>query len=126
MRVTAVVVVAFALACGGSAPDPDVSQHEHTDAGDPPDSGVDAGQPDGGDAGQPDAGDAGQPDDGGQLPLRHSPIADENQLPGSRSWQLESPTDQVAAYANRTSALPGETVEIHAGAASATSATWQL
>src|SRR6267142_862311 len=128
MRRTALLLLATVLACGSAGPTgPDLSQHQQSDGGDagappgdPPDSGVDGGEPD---AGHPDAG---QPEDTTPLPLRRSPIADENQLPGSRSWQLDSPSDEIAAYANRTSALPGEAVEIHAGAATATTATWEL
>ncbi len=62
----------------------------------------------------------------GTISARHSPIADENRLPGSDGWRLEVPEDRIAAYADRTSALPGETVAIHAGAASAVAATWEL
>src|SRR6266850_2331562 len=128
MRRTALLLLATVLACGGAGPTGlDPSQKQQSDGGDagappgdPPDSGVDGGEPD---AGHPDAG---QPEDTTPLPLRRSPIADENQLPGSRSWQLDSPSDEIAAYANRTSALPGEAVEIHAGAATATTATWEL
>ncbi|HTO97644.1 MAG TPA: N,N-dimethylformamidase beta subunit family domain-containing protein [Myxococcales bacterium] len=76
----------------------------------------------------PDAGSDGGPDDvdGGTLALRPSPIAEENQRCGDRGWQLDAPSDQIAAYADRTSALPGESVVVHAGAAAATSASWQL
>ena len=102
---------------------PDASAVEHHDA--------DAGPvgTDGGEAGTVDSGpDGGIPDDtdGGTLALRPSPIAAENQRAGGSGWHLDAPTDRIAAYADRTSALPGESVAIHAGAAVATTATWQL
>ena len=101
-----------------------------TDAGQPPfDAGVDAGSADAGaaDAGAADAGaaDAG-PDAGIGYANRPSPILAENRLPGGSGWRLDNPTGQIAAYADRTSALPGDQVIVHAGAASATSASWEL
>lgn len=97
----------------------------------PPEGGSGSGRPDAGpgDAGQADSGtpaDADAGTDAGFLPLRHSPIFDENQRPGSGAFRLQAPSTQVAAFADRTSALPGEQVGIRAAAATATSATWQL
>ncbi|MCA1829017.1 MAG: N,N-dimethylformamidase beta subunit family domain-containing protein [Myxococcales bacterium] len=89
----------------------------------PPPATADAG-PDGPDAGTADAG---APDGGtAMLPLRQSPIVDENQRQGGRSWRLSQASTQLAAYADRTSALPGEQVAIRAGASNPTTATWQL
>src|SRR6266446_4139502 len=101
------------------------------DAGSPdPDAGP-PGRDGGGDAGPPGldgGGDAGPPDplDAGVLPLRHSPILDENQRPGGSGWRLGNPSTQLAAFADRTSALPGEQVSIRAGASVATDVTWEL
>src|SRR6266436_9053263 len=95
-------------------------------------SGGDAGSPDPADSGwgfvPPPIPDAGPPDpvDAGVLPLRHSPILDENQRPGGSGWRLGNPSTQLAAFADRTSALPGEQVSIRAGAAVATDVTWVL
>src|SRR5581483_6817730 len=131
MRFAVVVLVVVALcACGGgsggSAPDASTAeQRRDPDAG-PGDAGpVDAGPLD---AGPVDAGDAGSPDDGdgGTLALRPSPIAEENQRAGGWGWHLDAATDQSAAYADRASALPAESMVIQAGAVSATTVTWQL
>src|SRR2546422_509333 len=95
-------------------------------------SGGDAGSPDPADSGwgfePPPVPDAGTPDplDAGVLPLRHSPILDENQRPGGSGWRLGNASTQLAAFADRTSALPGEQVSIRAGAAVATDVTWEL
>ncbi len=88
--------------------------------------GAGSGASTGGQSAGGDPADAGPPAQDGRLPLRQSPTAAENQLSGSREWRLEAHSTQIAAYANRTSALAGETVNIHAGAAAATTASWQL
>ena len=65
--------------------------------------------------------------DGGRYSLRPSPIASENQQPGSRGWQCTQYNPALAGYADRTSYLPGDQVAIRAAFSSrATSATWQL
>lgn len=119
----ALLVLGFCVACGAKAPP----------AGDPPATGSvpppPVSAPDAGpDVTPPGNSNTGPPDAGGPyvLPLRHSPIADENQRQGSQGWQLSQGSTQLAAWADRTSALPGERVTIHAGAASPTAATWQL
>jgi hypothetical protein len=78
-----------------------------------------------GDGGRPDGGAA----DGGArkfFPLRHSPILDENEKPGDGGWRLRRHTLDISAYTDRTSYLGGETVEVRAGAAGSTTATWEL
>jgi hypothetical protein len=87
-----------------------------------------SGDPDGGSPAEDGGVDAGpqDPPGTGVLPLRHSPIVDENLQPGGSGWRLDSPTRQLAAYADRTSALPGEQVIVRAGASVATSVTWEL
>jgi len=65
--------------------------------------------------------------DGGRYSLRRSPIALENQLPGSRGWHCAHYNPGLAGYPDRTSYLPGDQVAIRAAFASkATTATWQL
>ena len=114
------ISAAVLVACGGAG------HSQSPDGGSPPpgDGGVGYLGPPGSDGGPT------QPDDsqGPTLPLRHSPIDDENQLPGDSGWHLSAPSKLIAAYADRTSALPGETVQIHAGvvAAAASPARWQL
>jgi len=130
-----------ALACGGAhsknsaaaaCPAPSAGGADaggSTGLGPAPGGGVSPGTAD---AGAPPEQDGGvvPPDvpDGGQglLPLRHSPIIDENQQPGGSGWKLDSPTADFAAYADRTSVLPGGQVLIQAGAKAATTATWEL
>ena len=145
MRVRAFVFPLFlTLACGGS-----VSNTPTTDTGGPTlppavlgdagsslpdagssqDGGVDAGpqdQPDAGHDGGVDAGPQDPPDAGIGYASRPSPILAENRLPGGTGWHLDNPSGQIAAYADRTSALPGEQVVIHAGASVATTVTWAL
>src|SRR5260370_19314639 len=132
LSVRAVVLpLLLALACGGSAsntagpvaggnsmPLPIGLLSDGGTSGDP-----DGGSPaeDGGVDGGPQ-----DPPGTGVLPLRHSPIVDENLQPGGSGWRLDSPTRQLAAYADRTSALPGEQVIVRAGASVATSVTWEL
>ncbi|TMA21365.1 MAG: hypothetical protein E6J88_15875 [Deltaproteobacteria bacterium] len=115
-------IVFFCLGCGAKPPhtptEPPITTVSPADAG--PDASVpDDSSTKGPDGGVPDAG----PD---ILPLRRSPILDENQRPGSHGWQLSQGSSQLAAFADRTSALPGEQVVIHAGAANPTTASWQL
>ena len=62
----------------------------------------------------------------GFFPLRRSPIADENLQQGSGGWRLSALSRKLAAFADRTSYLPGEVVSIHAGAETATNATYQV
>lgn len=92
---------------------------------------------DGGDGGRADPlgldGGVGGISDGGAdlpqgdfFPPRPSPIAAENQRPGSDGWQLTLPSTGLEAYLDAYGVLPGATVHVHAGAAGATSATWQL
>ena len=131
MRPASLAFLAF-CACGGSSPiatpGAPAGEQLHGDGGVV--SGTGSGwTPDGGDgsvtgSGRPDGGD---PDlDGELLPLRHSPIADENRLRGSEGWKLDAPSDQIAAYADRTSTFPGDSVVIHAGASIPAVASWQL
>ena len=92
-----------------------------TDAG--TDGGLDAGTDGGADAGTADAG---TPDAGWLLPLRHSPIADENQLAGDTGWQLNSYSRQLSAYCDQPSYLPGQQATVYAAAQSPTTASWQV
>src|SRR5438105_2785549 len=90
--------------------------------------GTDHSEPDGGP--QDPGADGGAPDAGpivGFYPLRPSPIAAENARPGSSAWECPNFNPNLGAYANRSSYLPGELVEVHAAfAGSPTSASWQL
>jgi hypothetical protein len=74
--------------------------------------------PDGGAPG----GDLGVP----RKPPRPSPIAAENQLPGSTGWQLTAHSTGLYGFADRQSYAPGDSVQIHAAADAATSARWEL
>src|SRR5579859_7894728 len=96
MRAYSLVLAALlASACGGSS--------GPTSRPGSPSSGV------GSDAGQPvDAGPADAGSDAGiGYANRPSPILAENRLPGRSGWRLDNPSGQIAAYADRTSALPG-------------------
>ena len=65
--------------------------------------------------------------DDGRYTLRQSPIAIENQLPGSRGWQCALYNPALNGYPDRTSYLPGDQVAIRAAFVSRpTNATWQL
>lgn len=66
------------------------------------------------------------PDSGVVEVLRPSPIAAENQLPGSTGWKLTRTSHGLWAYADAASYLPGDLVGIQAAATTATAATWQL
>ena len=81
---------------------------------------------DGGVGAMPDA--ASPPDlpQNNYFPPRPSPIAAENLRPGSTGWQLTLPSAGLEAYLDAYGVLPGATVSVHAGAASATQATWEL
>ncbi len=103
----------------------DAGPNAGNDAG--TDSGRDAGLPDGGaDAGTDGGSDAGPPDGGWLLPLRHSPIDDENQLAGDSGWQLNNYSRQIGAYCDQTSYLPGQQALVYVAAQAATTASWQL
>lgn len=80
------------------------------------------------DGGTTDGGTAGGPEDAGTsfLTLRHSPIIDENLLPGSTGWRLLRASSQIAAYCDRTSYLAGQRANVSVAASSATTTTWQL
>jgi hypothetical protein len=147
---TIAVLVAMSTACSGGetggAGTPDAGQGNigvnagpdaGRDAGPGADAGTDAGTDAGADGGHdagPDAGtaDAGGATDGGMqggdwlLPLRHSPIYDENQLQGSSGWQLTAYSPQLGAYCDQTSYLPGQQATLYVGAPSAATANWQL
>lgn len=112
VRAFALLTLAVSLGCGSAAS----REGTHSRARGPADAGA------GADAGT----DAGTTAGETFLPLRRSPIADENQRPGGQGWRLHAASNRVAAYADRTSALPGDPVVILAGAESATAATWQL
>ena len=125
---------------GGNQAIPEAGQPSAPDAGPsdagvpaPPDAGPsDAGVPAPPDAGPSDAGvpappDAGPSDAGSDsLPIRRSPILEENQLEGGRGWRPRQCASALAAYPDRTSYLPGETVRVHAGAASPTVVACEL
>ena len=84
--------------------------------------GAGTGDPQGG--GQGSGGGTG---DDGRYTLRQSPIAIENQLPGSRGWQCALYNPALNGYPDRTSYLPGDQVAIRAAFVSRpTNATWQL
>jgi hypothetical protein len=131
MRVR-VIFISSALACACSQSGlPERIPGGDAGSPDPADSGlgfITPPTPDAGPPGHDGGGDAGPPDplDAGVLPLRHSPILDENQRPGGSGWRLGNPSTQLAAFADRTSALPGEQVSIRAGAAVAADVTWEL
>ena len=59
-------------------------------------------------------------------PPRASPIAAENRLPGDTGWKLPVSMGTVAAYTDRASYLPGDTIAVHAAAQRAQAATWEL
>lgn len=59
-------------------------------------------------------------------PPRPSPIAAENQLPGSSGWKLTAKSAGLYGFADRQSYAPGDTVQVHAAADAATSARWEL
>lgn len=63
---------------------------------------------------------------GQTFPPRPSPIAAENQKPGSTGWKLTLPSAGLAAYADAIGVAPGATVNVHAGATAADTATWEL
>src|SRR5207302_5404561 len=91
---------------GGVTVTPDGGiDHPHDDGGTPPDGGSD-----GGNVGTP----------------RQSPIIEENKKPGDTGLRPRHSSGQLAAFVDRTSYLPGDTVQVRAGAASATSVTWEL
>lgn len=77
-------------------------------------------------AGDATAAGQGRQSDGGSAPPRRSPIAAENQRPGGLGYRLDAPSSEIAAYASRASAAPGDDVIIHAGASSATTGSWEL
>ena len=80
------------------------------------------------DGGVPTGGGGGGPSDMGvsRLPPRPSPIAAENQLPGSTGWKLTAKSTGLYGFADKQSYAPGETVQVHAAADAATSARWEL
>ncbi|HEX8954516.1 MAG TPA: N,N-dimethylformamidase beta subunit family domain-containing protein, partial [Polyangia bacterium] len=91
--------------------------------------------PSGGTGGSSLTGDGGTALDGGfdapdlarpPKPPRPSPIAAENQLPGSTGWKLTAKSAGLYGYSDRTSYAPGDTVAVHAAADAATTATWEL
>src|SRR5690349_12952214 len=109
-RLAVAWLAALVAACGSARP------ANHDDAG--------SGNPDGG---PPPQGSDGGTGEGGRYSLRQSPIALENQLPGSRGWQCALYNPGLAGYADHTSYLPGDQVAIRAAFASRpTTATWQL
>jgi NHL repeat len=59
-------------------------------------------------------------------PPRDSPIAAENQQPGSTGWRLSAPSSGVAGFCDRQSYFPGDAVQVHAADATATTVTWEL
>ena len=122
--------VADAGAADAGAGDAGAADAGSRDAGAADAGSRDAGSPDAGtpDAGTPDAGspDAGSPDAGAFVPLRHSPIEDENLLPGGTGWHLNNYTRQLGAYCDRTSYLPGQTATIFAAGQTASVVRWQL
>ena len=79
-----------------------------------------------GDAGIPSTPDGGPATASWFLPLRHSPIQDENQLAGGTGWKLRRATTQIAAYCDHTSYLAGEQAAVSVAGASPTSITWEL
>jgi N,N-dimethylformamidase beta subunit-like protein/NHL repeat-containing protein len=118
----------LAVGCGNSTSNPfDGGVGFNGPDGGPTGPGPDGGKgsPDGGTDGGPGSADGGT--DGG-IGFAHRPslIIAENKRPGSTGWHLDNPSGQIAAYADRTSALPGDQVTIHAGAVRATDATWEL
>ncbi|HEX6835778.1 MAG TPA: N,N-dimethylformamidase beta subunit family domain-containing protein, partial [Polyangia bacterium] len=91
----------------------------------------------GGSGGQEASVDGGVTPDGGggggdpdmsvpRKPPRPSPIAAENQLPGSSNWKLTASSAGLYGFADRQSYAPGDTVQVHAAADAATSARWEL
>jgi sugar lactone lactonase YvrE len=86
-----------------------------------------ASNPFGLDGGVP-TGDGGSEDlpPGQWFPPRPSPIAAENQKPGSSGWRLTLPSTGLNAYADAIGVAPGATVSVHAAATSADTATWEL
>jgi hypothetical protein len=81
---------------------------------------------DGGVRGDNDGGATPDLPDGGVFPPRPSPIAAENERAGSSGWQLQLPSAGLNAYADASGVLPGATVNVHAAASSAGTATWEL
>jgi hypothetical protein len=75
----------------------------------------------------PQGGSDGGTGDSGRYSLRQSPVALENQLPGSRGWLCAHYNPGLAGYADRTSYLPGEQVAVRAALSSSpTIVNWQL
>jgi hypothetical protein len=75
-------------------------------------------------AGEPDG--AARPDAAFLAP-RPSPIAAENELPGSDDWEVGTESDGLWAWADRASYLPGERVIVRAAReGAAATGTWQL
>lgn len=105
---------------GPGLPDGGVGDAGPGDAGTP-----DGGAPDGG-TGRGDGGTADGGATGWMVPLRHSPILDENQLPGGAGWRLSTYAPQVSAYCDQTSYLPGQQATLSVAAPSATTANWEL
>jgi hypothetical protein len=58
--------------------------------------------------------------------VRRSPIADENLQQGSGGWVLSAHSPKLGAFTDRTSYLPGDVVSIHAGAETASSASYEV
>src|SRR4051812_28208656 len=66
--------------------------------------------------------------DEGSAPLPPNSIVLENALPGTREWKIAqpSPAHEIEAYADTTSAVPGEIVRIFASASARTTFRWKL
>ena len=116
MRLLLLALVTVGLGCSQSiAPGGGTG----SEGGDSPDAGSTTEPGQGGD-GQPDMGPPHKP------PPRPSPIAAENQLPGSTGWKLTATSDGLYGFADRQSYAPGDTVAVHAAADAATTASWEL
>ena len=118
------IAIAFAaffgivlVGCGGSSPD---GSH---DGGD--DNWTNPFDLDGG-VGMADGGSTPDLPQNDFYPPRPSPIAEENMRAGSTGWQLTLPSTGLEEYLDAYGVLPGAAVHVHAGAASATQATWEL
>jgi hypothetical protein len=81
---------------------------------------------DGGVGSMPDGSSVPDLPDNDFFPPRPSPIAAENQRPGSSGWQLTLPSSGLEAYLDAYGVLPGATVHVHAAGAAASTATWEL
>jgi hypothetical protein len=62
------------------------------------------------------------------LPLVRSPIALENELPGTSAYALENPANahEIEGYASAASAVAGDSVELHVNVSVGSRVGWQL